>query len=271
MKCEPQTYKVAFIDLDDTLLGPAKQIDPANLQALDLLREAGLQIAIASGRHHHNITGFEKIGPQEWVLSSHGSVVRHVPTGEILAEVTLDSDLVRELCARGRALGFNVITYHRDGAYIERRDEWTDLYAQKAGWNPRVTDFRALDPSGFQKVLWTAHPDRVRETTPQTKDEFGDRLNVMITNSELLEFFSLTANKAIGAQALTHRLGIRSEEAVAFGDGHNDVEILGWAGMSVAMNHGSVSAREAARFVSPPGPRESAFARAVELTLAGTR
>lgn len=91
----------------------------------------------------------------------------------------------------------------------------------------------------------------------------------MVTNPELLEFLSPAANKAVGARTLTEKLGVRPEETMAFGDGNNDVEILKWAGMSVAMNHGRASARSAARLVSPEGLPEEAFARAVDLAIGG--
>ena len=126
MNSEPhrRPYKMAFIDLDDTLLGPDKVIGQANLRALQRLRRAGVQIAIASGRHHRNITAMDQIGEQQWVLSSHGSVVRHHATGEILAERNLDPSTARPLYTRGADLGFSVIVYHRDGAFIERDSEW---------------------------------------------------------------------------------------------------------------------------------------------------
>ena len=268
MKREPRSYKLAFIDLDDTLLGPTKDIDRTNLRALTRLRKAGVQIAIASGRHHRNITGLREIGRQEWVLSSHGSVVRHEQTGEVLAEETITPSLVDRLCARARELGFSLIVYHRDGAFIEHESEWTDLYARNAGWMPNRADFHTLDPAGFQKVLWSDHSNRIRQWAPKLKTEFADQLNVLVTNPELLEFFSVSANKAVGAQTLARKLRIKAEDTLAFGDGSNDVELLRWAGFSVAMNHGQESARQAARMVSPPGPPESAFARAVNLTFA---
>ncbi|MGV3532166.1 MAG: HAD family hydrolase, partial [Chthoniobacteraceae bacterium] len=92
-------------------------------------------------------------------------------------------------------------------------------------------------------------------------------LSVLETSPELLEFFSPKANKAVGAQALAARLGISREHTLAFGDGTNDVELLAWAGVSVAMAHGRANAREAAGFVSPEGAPEEAFARAVDLAL----
>src|SRR5688572_20905251 len=108
MKSLPMPYRLAFVDLDDTLLGPGKDISSANLQALGRLRAAGVEIAIASGRHHRNITLLRKLGAQGWVLSSHGSVVRHEQTGEVLASVLLPADSVAPICERAYKLGFCV-------------------------------------------------------------------------------------------------------------------------------------------------------------------
>jgi len=99
------------------------------------------------------------------------------------------------------------------------------------------------------------------------KKEYEGRLYVVGTNPELLEFLAPGVNKAVGAQVLASKLGVEPGQAMAFGDGENDIELLRWAGLSVAMNHGRESARGAARFVSAPGPRESAFARAVDFAL----
>ncbi len=267
MEMRQHSYRVAFVDLDDTLLGPDKSISAENLEAIHRLREQGVLVAVASGRHHNNIRAFGDLGRQDWVLSSHGSVVRHEQTGEVLLELTLPPKDVARVCGLGRENEFDLVAYHRDGAYIERATAWTDYYAQKAGWNPKIADFRELPEEGFQKVIWTEEPERITQFAVGVKSEFAGRLNVMVTEPELLEFIAPTANKAVGAEALTRKLGIRADEALAFGDGNNDVELLRWAGMSVAMNHGRQTALSAARLVSPVGARESAFARAVSMAL----
>jgi hydroxymethylpyrimidine pyrophosphatase-like HAD family hydrolase len=64
-------------------------------------------------------------------------------------------------------------------------------------------------------------------------------------------------------EVLACRLGIPREEVIAFGDGNNDVPLLEWAGMSVAMAHGREGARRAAKKVSPPGDPGTAVARAL--------
>ena len=261
------SYDLAFIDLDDTLLGPDKKISSENLEALDLLRGAGVEIVVASGRHHRNIASFTQIGKQGWILSSHGAVVRHEQTGEVIHRMTMDPVLMAEVSQRGRDRNMSLIAYHLDDAYIEGDTRWTQKYAREAGWQPRIVDFHGLAPDGFQKIIWSTEPKRIDEVAAGLIEEFRNRLYVVGTNPELLEFLAPAVNKAAGARALANKLGVPFERTLAFGDGHNDIEMLQWAGRSVAMAHGRERAREAAQFVSPAGPPETAFARAVDLAL----
>jgi hydroxymethylpyrimidine pyrophosphatase-like HAD family hydrolase len=95
------------------------------------------------------------------------------------------------------------------------------------------------------------------------------KLYVVRTDDEILELAAPETNKAFGAQAVARMLGIDSKNVAAFGDGNNDVKLLSWAGLSVAMDHGRESARQAAKFVSPPGSPGTAFARAVYSVIQG--
>ncbi|HYY30547.1 MAG TPA: HAD-IIB family hydrolase, partial [Chthoniobacterales bacterium] len=71
-------------------------------------------------------------------------------------------------------------------------------------------------------------------------------------------------NKATALEKVAREFGIQREQVLAFGDGENDVPMLTWAGLGVAMKHGNAAAIAAAKMVSPSGPAETAFARAVD-------
>jgi Cof subfamily protein (haloacid dehalogenase superfamily) len=256
--------KMAIIDLDDTLLSPEKDISPDNLDALDLLREEGFKIIIASGRHHENILSFQnRIGRQGWVISSNGAVVRHAQTSATLHERTLTPVQALDVCRYGIERDLTVIGYHREGAFAEHDSEWTLRYALGAGWHPKRGQLDALAATGLQKLLLSDAPKRIDTIQPEAEQRFGSELYVVRTADELLEIAAPATNKAIGAQAVANALGIDSRNVVAFGDGNNDIELLSWAGRSVAMDHGRESARKAAKMISPPGSVRSAFARAV--------
>jgi HAD superfamily hydrolase (TIGR01484 family) len=110
--------RLAFIDLDGTLLGPDKTVSAANRAALDRLRAANVQIVIASGRHHRNIAALAGIGEPGWIRSSQGAVVRNEQTGATLLELSMQSDRIKGICERARAGGMTVIAYHRSGVRL---------------------------------------------------------------------------------------------------------------------------------------------------------
>jgi Cof subfamily protein (haloacid dehalogenase superfamily) len=260
--------RMAVIDLDDTLLSPQKEISQANLDALNTLRKNSFEIIIASGRHHENIMGFQdRIGQQGWVISSNGAVVRHAQTFVILQELTLTLGQALDVCRYGTERDLTVIGYHRDGAFAEQDSEWTLRYAQGAGWRPKVGKLDNLAASGLQKLLLMHSPERIDVIHPEVERRFGSEMYVVRTEDDILEIAAPTTNKALGAQAVARVLGIDSQDVLAFGDGNNDVELLMWAGLSVAMNHGRERARKAAKLISPPGSHGTAFARAVRAVL----
>lgn len=260
--------KMAVIDLDDTLLSPEKDISQANLEALNSLRENGFEIIIASGRHHENIMCFQdRIGQQGWVISSNGAVVRHAETSAMLHELTLTLGQALRVCRYGMQRDLTVIGYHRNGAFAEQDSEWTLRYALGAGWHPRRGKLDDLAATGLQKLLLMHSPERIDCIQPEVERRFGSEMYVVRTENEILEVAAPTTNKAVGAQAVAKALGIHSKDVVAFGDGNNDVELLMWAGLSVAMDHGRERARKAAKLISPPGSQGTAFARAVQAIL----
>ena len=257
-------YKLAVFDMDDTLLGPDRKLSAENAAALRRLRSAGVEVVIASGRHSSNITEFEhEIGFGGWIISSGGAAVTHSETGEVLCEMCVPHELGCELFHRARAEKISVIGYHRTGIFCDGPSEYIDLYTRRTH-QVAVANIPELIGSGIQKLIWTTHRDRISQLLPEVQAHYRDQLYMVITEHEMIDFLHPRANKALATQALASKLGVTQSEVLAFGDGNNDVPLLAWAGMSVAMAHGRDSARRAAKKVSPPGPPETAVARSVE-------
>jgi len=257
-------YRMAVFDMDDTLLGPDKTISAENRHALDRLRASGVEVVLASGRFQANLAIFEQsLGFLGWIISSGGAVVSQAATGEIIHEITVPQDLAMEVFRRGRDAGYSIIGYHRSGIYCDAQTKWTELYHRTTGQAP-IADIPTLIGPGLQKLIWITDLERIVELTPRMQEEYRDRLYVVNTEHEMLEFLNVHVNKALAVELLAKRLGIPREQIIAFGDGNNDVPLLKWAGMSVAMAHGREAARQAAKKVSPPGDPATAVARALD-------
>lgn len=256
-------FRMAVFDMDDTLLGPDKKISAENRDAVDRLRKAGVEVVIASGRFQANLAHVEEsLGFLGWIISAGGAVVTNAATGEIILETPVPQDLALELFHRGREAGISLIGFHRRGVFCDARTQWTDLYLHRTGQAP-IADIPALIAPGLQKLIWITAAERITELTPRMEEEYRGRLYVVNTEHEMIEFFDPHANKALAVQVLATRLNIPREEIIAFGDGNNDIPLLEWAGMSVAMAHGREAARRAGKKISPPGDPATAVARSL--------
>ena len=95
-------FRLAAVDLDDTLLGPDKEISRANLEAVHALRARGVCVALASGRRHANMLRFHRqlgLGPDDVIVSCNGALVQTAETGRVLHERRVPYDLAREILA----------------------------------------------------------------------------------------------------------------------------------------------------------------------------
>jgi len=260
-------YRLGATDLDGTLLGPNKEISPDNFKAVEWLRAAGLLIILASGRRHQNSIRFQRLlslkGP---IIACQGGLIRDGETGDVLEAHFISPALVREIVDIGTDAGVQVIYYHLDHLYGgAAHDRWLDLYESRVGEKPEVLpSLEQLNGQRALKLVWYGDPNILHPLRPQLESKFAGEVDVLSTENENLEFMPPGINKATALARVIAKLGIEAREVVAFGDGENDVAMLRWAGLGVAMNHGTSSAKAAAKLVSPSGPPETAFARAVE-------
>jgi Cof subfamily protein (haloacid dehalogenase superfamily) len=269
MSKPPFPYRLAAVDIDDTLAGPDKQIGPANREAVRRLLAAGCRVVLASGRRHANMLRFaDSLDLTDFVISAQGAMAKHPGTSQVIHYEPLDRSLADEAMAHGLALGLGMVCFTPDGAYSCGRTTWTEKLRHDTGGDLVYVD--QLPPPGssaVEKLLWCDQPARLEAHFRDVSARYVGRAVVTITDPHLLEFTALRATKADGLAAVATHYGIGRAEVVAFGDGNNDVPMLGWAGLGIAMSHASARAKAAAGRIAPPGDPETSLARAVDMLL----
>jgi Cof subfamily protein (haloacid dehalogenase superfamily) len=259
-------YRLAAIDLDGTLLGPDKKISEENSAAVRRLIEFGTKVIIASGRRHQNSVRFQRQlqldGP---IIACQGGLIRDGESGNVIEAHFLPQTVAREITKEGERLGVQVIYYHLDHLYVpERNNEWIELYESRvAEKTETLLDLDQLDGRRALKLVWYGDPSLLEKIRPELAKRYREKVDLLSTEKENLEFMPRGINKASALAKVAEQLGVRAEDVLAFGDGENDVQMLLWAGAGVAMRHGNSAAIAAARFASPEGSPETAFAKAV--------
>jgi Cof subfamily protein (haloacid dehalogenase superfamily) len=261
-------YRLAAVDLDGTLLGPDKLISDQNAAAIHRLNEHGARVIIASGRRHQNSIRFQRqlqlTGP---IIACQGGLIRDGESGNVIEAHFLPQAVAREIAEGAEKNGVQPIYYHLDHLYVpEGNNRWLDLYESRVGERAEtIPSLSQLDGRRALKIVWYGDPVILRKIRPELAAQYQGKVDILSTESENLEFMPRGINKAAALEKVAREFGVPREQVAAFGDAENDLQMLAWAGMGVAMRHGNPAAISAARMVSPPGPPETAFARAVDV------
>ncbi|MCC6162443.1 MAG: Cof-type HAD-IIB family hydrolase [Acidobacteria bacterium] len=267
-------FRLAAIDIDDTLVGPDKQVSATNRTAIDRLRAAGCRVVLASGREHHSMAVYQqRLGLDDFVVANQGALVVQPSSGQQIWRRPVEPALAVQLLARGLAEGFDVLMATDEGFVATATSPWITHNLAGRDDTLRITARDLHDEARRSplKILWHGETPAVYALERVMRRELATRAEVVITTPHLLEFNAPDATKATGVAAVASHYGIAQTEVLAFGDSYNDMPLLQWAGLGVAMPHGLIEAQAAADLVAPEADPSDALAIAIAALLAGHR
>lgn len=245
-------YKMIAIDLDGTLLTDNKTISLTNMRALLDAMKAGVRICISTGRAWPGARQFvRQIGPDTPVITSNGAMIVNPVNEDIIFEQTLNKSVAAHIYELGNDIGVSQIVWSRNILYGNRIDHYLCDYGQRFGkMEPRqITDFSRINEDGILKILWYDTPEKIEEYRKYLNLDSED-VTVCTSNAEFLEFFSPKVSKAEGLSIISSMYKITPTEVIAVGDGSNDIEMLKWAGLGVAMGNASEYVKSQADLVT---------------------
>jgi len=248
-------YKMIVLDLDDTLLRDDQTISPRTKEALMRAQAEGVKVVLASGRPTYGMVGIakelelEKFG--SFILSFNGAKIINCKTGEELFSSTLSVDTVHELYAKSQEENVSILTYLGDQIITEWKNEYTEVESGLTGMNIREVDsFVQTVDVPVVKSLMVAAPERLIEVEKKLKQQYAGKLNVMRSKPFFLEFTEVGVDKGTSLHHLIQNLGIAQTEVIAMGDSYNDVAMIEFAGLGVAMGNAPDDIKALADYVT---------------------
>ena len=240
-------------DLDGTLLTPELESTPGLPGALAALEAAGVPFLICTGRMFRSARrvaaqlGLSR-GP---VVCYQGAMVADLGTGERLLHRPMDGEVAAAVVRRLRDLGRHLNAYIDDQLYVEQLDEWARQYAEYAEVGIELVDDLAAEVVARPptKFVVLSEPEDVDVLLPRLQEEWRDRLYVARSQASYIELAAPGVSKSGALQWLCDREGLRRERTVACGDAQNDLDMLRWAGLGVAIAEAAPDVRAAADLV----------------------
>lgn len=249
-------YKMIALDLDGTLTNSNKVITPQTKRALFEYQRQGGRVVLASGRPTQGIVPLaeelelEKNGG--FILAFNGSRIVNCETGEVLFDQTLKIDEMEELHQLTEKYRMNILTYEGDVIYTENSLDPYALLEQRITKMRmvQVPDISKAVSSAANKCLMTGDPEILIEVEKKVKEAMGDRIEAYRSQDFFLELAPQNVDKAASLNSLLEQLGIKREEIIACGDGFNDLSMIQYAGLGVAMSNAHKDIQKEADFVT---------------------
>jgi Cof subfamily protein (haloacid dehalogenase superfamily) len=145
--------------------------------------------------------------------------------------------------------------YINDQLYVREILEETVTYADRSGVTPTaVRDLRSLLTTAPTKLLaMSTDPDLITQTLAQLKSRFSPQQLYLTTSvAHFLEATHPSVNKGAAVRYLAEDLlGLKSDNVLAIGDNFNDLEMLEYAGVGVAMGDAPIAVKQVAQWVAP--------------------
>ena len=233
------SIRLVASDLDGTLFTPDHSPGPRTVKAVNALVDAGIIVAAVTGRSWH--TGAElatSTGARlDWFIGSNGGHRIDLSTGEMQERLVFNGDelvsVVERMSDTQNGLGFGY--EHHEGMWFD--EEFITHFPRSLGGGRRVNTVTERPPDDIGK-LFISHQER--RTTELVETLLPAVPESMFLTTSGITFAELTpqgADKGSALSRLCAQLGIDRTEVIAFGDNHNDVTMLEWAGRGVAMGN----------------------------------
>lgn len=260
-----ETIKLIAMDMDGTLLlDGGKGIPADNIAALREAHQAGIHLALCSGRVPDDM-GFYALdaGVPMHILALNGTCVMDGPLGSILRSDHIADDAARHITAiiREEPVHYGIFSDHALFISTPMSEKLLKLIfgdnILREGSRTRITfetaDVEELLAQGVNKFMIFT------DNAPETLQALRERIERDIPGVDVssswhnnLEVNASGANKGVALRALADALNIPLSQVMAIGDNDNDLPMLQAAGVSVAMGNASPAVRAQANYLTLP-------------------
>ena len=245
-----------MLDIDGTLTNDEKVIPAKTKEVLIKAQQQGAVLVLASGRTTSGLMALaEELDMKEHhglLVSYNGSKVVDCETMEVLFDETMSVEEVKAVLHHLKKFDVQPMIDHDDYMFLN------DAYGYMAQYEVRGGNFLACEIRDMEtfidfpvnKILICGQPEYLQAHSEEIKEPFEDTLNGMFTAPFYFEFTAKGIDKAKAIKDVLESRGYQKEDMIAFGDSHNDISMLSYAGTSVAMGNAVEEVKELADMVT---------------------
>ncbi|NLA04961.1 MAG: HAD family hydrolase [Firmicutes bacterium] len=263
-------YRLLAIDLDETLLDAGSKISPRSKQAIRAAMERDVIVTISTGRMHlssiHYVRELEL--DREWpVISYMGALIKTAGNERTLFHCPMTLQTAVSVAAAAEESSEEVCAYINEQFYINRENRYSRYYRKKydvpvevVGRLDRFLEKEGCRPTKMTIFNWEGEFSGIEG---RLSKDYAGRFTMLRPHPFFLEFTHRKATKGQALHRLAGALNIEREEMISFGDSANDLDMIQYAGLGVAVANAVPEVLEAADLITAANT-EDGVARLIE-------
>ena len=261
-------YKLIAVDMDGTLLREDKTISDRTKKAIKKAVAKGVKVVLASGRP---IAGLERylkeldlLNDDDYVMSFNGSLIQNAKTREVVSKNVLKGKDFKALYQMAQEVGVNIHAFTKQGLVTPKMSEYTGVESEINQIPVHIIDMNEIDDEEDVVKVMMVDPQPVLDAAiKKLPASIYEAYTVVKSAPFFLEFLNKASSKGTGVKALIDHLGIKQEEVICIGDAGNDLDMIQFAGLGVAMGNAFAEVKEAADYITK-GNEEDGVAHVIE-------
>lgn len=234
-------YKLLAVDMDGTLLNDQSAVTEKTKDAVLRAIGQGMLFVPSTGRPLCGMGMINEMFGRDADLPFilfNGAMAMTGNSRQILFSQNLQFPAAREIYVRGVDHGFPVVLWAGEHLFVSHDCEQTRNYQSIVGADMQlIADINRFEGEKIVKMIWIVPPDEALGIQREEAAVFHGRVNCHTSRPYLLEFVDVGASKAQALREVGRVYGIEPSEMVAIGDGYNDVSMLEFAGLGIAMQN----------------------------------
>ncbi|MDF2503706.1 Cof-type HAD-IIB family hydrolase [Clostridium sp.] len=254
-------YKLICIDMDGTLLNDKKEVSEENLNALKMASEKGVKIAVCTGRLFASARYYaELIGVKAPVIASNGAYIREKDRDDVIYELSLGVDKCKKIQSIIDKYDFNVYYNKYDSVFTEAEFSKDNTYAAMNKILPDKNKIKLITTKDINKVIEEQGDNILKcicisddyESLDKAREEIlkVGEYEVVSSNRDNIEIMIKGVAKGRAVKVLADFYNISREEIICIGDNENDLSMIDYAGMGVAMGNATDVVKKIANYVT---------------------
>lgn len=257
--------KVILLDIDGTLVIENDVITPKTKKVLLDAQANGCQLVLASGRPLRSLLKLAnelKMDENNGLLISYnGGRASNAQTKEVLFNQTLSVNAGKKVLEHAKKFNVRPMIDKEDYMYVNNvydcmvdyNGKFNVLEKESRAGNYKlceIDDLADFLDYEINKILLAGDPTYLKEHYKEIMEPFKNDMNCMFTSPWFFEFTDKGIDKAKALDMVVNSLGFKRENMIAFGDAQNDIALLKYAGIGVAMGNAVQELKDVADMVT---------------------